>query len=33
MTCPPSHTQTEAKQAVDSLFSDQGDLTHLIGFP
>ena len=33
MTCPPSHTQTEAKQAVDSLFSDQGDLTHLRGFP
>lgn len=33
MTCLPSHTQTEVKQAGDSLFSDQGDLTHLIGFP
>lgn len=33
VTCPPSHSQSEAKQKVDSLFSAQDDLTHLKGFP
>lgn len=33
VSCPPSHSQLEAEQAVDSLFSARSDLIDLKGFP
>lgn len=33
MSCPPSLSQLEAEQAVDSSFSAQSDLIDLKGFP